>query len=296
MSGYGTLAITADAWTNARAQEILTNGLPPLPSVELRRFDPAEHRDNDGKWTAGAAGAAKDVLKIAEKIDLGKDEKLIASDKLNTNGGNIRVALTEVNGVKSLRLGIGGEGFGTRHDGAGPWTGNRDKSSALEAERNKLRDELVHLDSMEHRTPAQQKRFEELDSMDLSENGAAGFTAKLDDKAAAQLAKKLTSALGVGKKVKQQIDDLEAKGLPEPERPPQGFWTIEQGTIHGEWADIQYDVYLDDLWVGVETHIAAVPHGSGRDLSDLTGNEQGARLDAADAEKFTRLLNKFVHM
>lgn len=52
-TGYGTVAISADAWINERAQGILTAGLPALPLLpgETRRFDPSQPRDEHGRWS-----------------------------------------------------------------------------------------------------------------------------------------------------------------------------------------------------------------------------------------------------
>jgi hypothetical protein len=253
VAGYGSVAFTADPWLNARVQPILTHGLPPLPA-EIRRFNPLEERDERGRWSVGGA-ALRDLLKLADKIDLDRDEKLIGSDKLDMRGGGIRIALTEVHGVKSFRLGIGGEGFG--HGGV--WHGNRGG--------------LGNVDDPD---------------------GIDGFTAKLDEPAVKKLHATLVKSLGVGKKVQAELDAAYREDRPEPPRPEQGFWTIAEGSIPGEWADIAYNVYLDDPSVGVEVHIGAVPHGSGRDLDDLTGSDQAARLDPTEAGKFIRLLDKYV--
>jgi hypothetical protein len=256
MSEYGAVALTADPWINARAQAILTAGLPDLPPVpaELRKFNPLEERDERGRWSIGGA-VIHDLLKLAGKIDLDSDERLIGSDKLDMRGGGIRLALTETHGVKSFRLGIGGEGFG--HGGV--WHGNRGG--------------LGNSDDP---------------------GGIDGFTAKLDASAVERLRATLIKALADGKSKQTEVDKAYDAGLSDPPRPEQGFWTMAEGSISGEWADIAYNVYLDDPSVGVEVHLGAVPHDTDRDLADLTGSDQAARLDPAEAQKFVKLLGEYV--
>src|ERR1043165_2201938 len=61
-TGYGTVAITGDAWINERAQKILSAGLPSLPQLpgEMRRFDPSQPRDEHGRWSVIGA-----IFKVA---------------------------------------------------------------------------------------------------------------------------------------------------------------------------------------------------------------------------------------
>jgi hypothetical protein len=67
-----------------------------------------------------------------------------------------------------------------------------------------------------------------------------------------------------------------------------------EGSVPGDWADVHYQVTLDDdLTVGTRVRLGAVPHGSGQTLDDLTGNEQGAVLDDAEARKLLRLLGQY---
>jgi hypothetical protein len=91
MSGYGTLAITADAWTNERAQAILTAGLPPLPGAELRSFDPTEQRDDHGRWSLGG-GIVRALLKIGDgslRLEHHGDGKISIHDE---HGGSLHLS------------------------------------------------------------------------------------------------------------------------------------------------------------------------------------------------------------
>lgn len=75
-----------------------------------------------------------------------------------------------------------------------------------------------------------------------------------------------------------------------PERPESGYWTFAEGSIPGQWADVHYDIYLDDPSVGVEVKLGAVPHGSDMDFDDMRGAEMTASFDIVEADELVRLL------
>jgi hypothetical protein len=82
MSGYGRVAVEGGAWLRERAQRVLTRGLPALPSLpQVRRFNPAEPRDSEGRWSDGPGGvvanAAGDVLDLVEKLPPTEKPKVI---------------------------------------------------------------------------------------------------------------------------------------------------------------------------------------------------------------------------
>jgi hypothetical protein len=125
VSNYGRVAVSANGWLNQRVSDVLAHGLPPLPPTvdELRNFNPLEPRDDDGKWTEGAAGAvanaANDLLGLAERIKLGDDEHLVASGKFSTHSGydvDIMHAVIDTPGGRQIRIGLI-----PSHD-AGHWT------------------------------------------------------------------------------------------------------------------------------------------------------------------------------
>jgi hypothetical protein len=132
VGGYGMVAITGDAWINERAQEILTHGLPALPS-EVRSFDPSlhPHDPHNGEFIDTPGGAVKDLLKLAGKIDLADGEHLVASNKLKMRDGNIFTATTRLGGQRHLRFGLpefdasSGEALPWQPDG--PYTANLDQ-------------------------------------------------------------------------------------------------------------------------------------------------------------------------
>lgn len=304
------------------AFDLLANGWTP---EVMRNFDPGqlrvEHGEHGGEWTA--SGALKDALKLASRIHLDDGETLVGSDKVQGDYGTVRMAVTEKGGRRSVRLGLGDDVFGGRHDEAGPWRGD-DATAAENARRAPLRAERDALEVGAELTPQQQARFDELDEMDLMEIHPSGYTAQLDDGAVAQLRKALADSLDRALRFKTEddarlaeIDKLEARRQPligmdrkwtdaedarwddltakidalEAADPyPGGNYPAAEGSIPGQRADVHYQVYYDDG--EVHTAIGAVPHSSGLTLADLTGKESAASLDPSEVQKLLRLLDK----
>lgn len=71
---------------------------------EIRRFDPSEPRRPDGKW--GSGGVVKDALKLAGRIQLGKDEQLAGSDFVDLGDMGTAMAVTKGPNGPHLRLGM----------------------------------------------------------------------------------------------------------------------------------------------------------------------------------------------
>jgi hypothetical protein len=315
MSAYGTVAITGDAWMDAHAQKILTHGLPPLPpTVEqsMRNFNPTEARDGDGKWTAGpggaAAGALKDALKLAEKIDLDPGEQLMASSKIDGDSGGIRMALTHEHGHSMLRLGIGGEGYGQRNrdEGIAAWDGNPTRASLSAADRQQLGHESDALDAeYDSASPARQAAIEDRQAAIREQLSNEGFngTAKLDQYSMGRLADRIrpamADALDQEKAENSAWDQIEAGGLSadrsaELHRLTDRVQpiTFTEGVIPGSaWGDVHYAVELDDPSVGVQVILGVKPKNApdswGEDL-DWRG-----KFDTAEARKFLRLLDQY---
>lgn len=92
---------------------------------------------------AGPARGARlsDALKLRTpgRIRLEPGESVLGSGQLAA--GTVRWVLTDDNGRVTARVGVGGEGFGSRGDEAGPWKADRDTSAADRAERARLRAE-----------------------------------------------------------------------------------------------------------------------------------------------------------
>jgi hypothetical protein len=296
------LARGLDVPIGASREQVALLLLDCMPVAE-RKFDPDEPRDpHSGRWidtTPGDGGTniVKDVLKLAGRIDLDPDERFVGSAKVDGDRGSIRAAFTQRGESRLVRLGIGGDGFGSRDDDTGPWRGGPVDVGAINTERRTLRVEQRRLEAEldapgtgAARRAVVEKRLAELDDMDLDDVEPSGYTARLDAANVERLRTTLADALAEGAAKQKAVDAAYEAGRDEPPRPAAGFWTFAEGSVPGEWADVHFSVYLDDPDVGVEVHLAAVPHGSGATLDDLQGLEQSASLDPAKARKLLRLL------
>lgn len=281
---------------------------------------PQESHGNDGPGEV-VKSALKDALKLAGKIDLAPGEQLLGSSKVDGDGGTVRLAWFERDGRRSLRLGIGGAGFGSRDDEAGPWRAGPDATVEENRRRAALRREQKALAALDNRTPDQERRLEELDDMETVEVYPSGYTANLDEAAAARLAADVREALDRATAAQaledahfDRIDELERernklkfmdrkwtteedarwdsltaqleqlKANP-PARPAEGYFAFT-GVIPGEWADVHYSAEFDEPDLGPEVSLTAVPPGA--DPDDLS--ELRAVFSPAETRKLLRLL------
>lgn len=221
-----------------------------------RKFNPAEPRvpggEHGGEWTSG--GVIRDALKLAGKIELADGEKLLGSSKVDGDQGTVRLALVGHGGHRSLRLGIGGPGFGARDDDAGPWRGGPDRTAEINAEQKRLRDEQdaigKELDRLDvdptadpERKAALRRRFDEIEDMGTGDVYASGYTAVLDSAAAANLRTQLTAALDGAAKTEKtvdahfdEIDRLKARYNALYKNAPSTAWETNEGAaaIHAQ--------------------------------------------------------------
>ena len=147
----------------------------------LRRFNPAESRDHDGKWTDGpggaAAGAVDDLLDLAGKIKLGEGEHLQSSGRLHTNAGvdtDIMHAVIDTPGGREIRLGF------IPIEDAGKWTaGNKGATANLSVRSaGHLRDDLIEGDATAKKAAkAADKAWQSGKPPDLKDSVASGKTA-----------------------------------------------------------------------------------------------------------------------
>lgn len=201
----------------------------------------------------------------------------------------------------------------------------------LSDEEDSVNAELDTLDANPHADPARkaalQKRLDELDELDKGQVGASGYTATLDEGGMQRLHSALADALDKGvahdRRVNGGYDRLEEldKQLDKMDAMPAGSSTpateakynallaerqalhksldaedytiFAEGSVPGAGADVHYRVEFDDPSSGVVVYVGAVPHDSGLDFSDLTSEEQAARLDEAETKKFLRQLQSF---
>lgn len=281
-----------------------------------RKFDPAQKRDPNGEWGDGASGASalKDTLKLDGKIDLAPDEKLFGSAKVDGDQAGIRMALTEQDGKRMLRLGVGGEGYGQRNPelGTQAWDGNPSREPLSMGEQDRLTGERKALDT-EYDTASPTRRAEidaRLDEIHaLLFDAGEGFngTAKLDEYGMRRLADRIGPALAEAvaeakreAKAWDEIDALEAKGNPDPARMAElrriaradetDTLTFDEGIVPGsDWGDVHFSVELDE--VDPYVHLGVFPKGAPDDWGD--GRDWTGQFDAAETRKILRLLDRF---
>jgi hypothetical protein len=298
----------------ARAHELVDGQCVTCSAVRAgHHFNPNEPRDpHSGKWTDGpggaAAGALKDALKLAEKIELDDDEQLIGSSKIDGESGGIRMALTEQDGKRMLRLGAGGEGYGQRNrdDGIPAWDGNPTRAPLFAADRERFNREIDTLDAeYDSASPARQAEIDDR-LAEIREELSAGDefngTAKIDEYSMGRLVSKIRPALEEA--VDQEVAENEAWDEIERSPTPERLAELQQitgrtdpivftsGIVPGsEWGDVYYSVELDDPTVGLEVRLGVKPKGApddwGDDL-DWQGN-----FNFAETRKFLRLLGQY---
>jgi HK97 family phage prohead protease len=313
------------------AQPDLRQGLTPgrlpywlirtLPAEEVRRYNTGQPRDpggeGGGQWVSaggGAAGGLKDTLKLAGKIQLQPDEKLLSSAKFDAPAGGVRMALTERAGQRRLRFGAGTEGYGQRNrdEGLAAWDGNPSKPPLSRAERERLDAEGDALDEeYESASPARQDEIdnrladirEQLTTDDIGFNG----TAELDEYAMRRLVDRIRPAMAEAveqekaeNKAWDEIDKLEAEGNPDPDRMAalrrivdrDGDITFVEGIVPGSaWGDVHFLVELYDVTSGPSLLVGVQPKGTPDDWGE--DKEWLAKFDPAETRKFLRLLEKF---
>ncbi len=239
-----------------------------LTKAVTKGFDPAETRDEHGRWSLlaavehavdsavgetkpGGKSEAKDRLKLAGRIHVEPGERLVGSAKVDTESGNIRLASVERNGHRSLRIGIGNGVFGTRDSEEGPWTGAPGNLAELNAERAKLRAEEEELqnrwdEATPEERPAIERRLDELDETSKEKIYPDGYTAHLDPAQAKQLRDALGALIPKAAETEKQVnahfdelDRLEAER--DKLRGMSRKWTPEE------------DARWDDLTAQIET-------------------------------------------
>lgn len=87
------------------------DGLFPLAVVQAK-YNPAQIRDpggeDGGRWIKNPAAAAQDALNLAGRIELGPDERLVSSSKLNDSSGDRSLVFAAVHGSggNDVRIGL----------------------------------------------------------------------------------------------------------------------------------------------------------------------------------------------
>lgn len=91
-----------------------------------------------------------------------------------------------------------------------------------------------------------------------------------------------------------EVERLEAEqdAAPGPERPERGFWVLAEGSIPGRWANVHYEVFLDDPTVGVEAKLGAIPHHYDQDFAEFQDEGAHAAFAMSEADELVQLLAK----
>jgi hypothetical protein len=315
---------TTAAWKSAWGPGEFEISEPVNRSTGLRaKFNPDEPRipggPHGGEWGSGGGAvshALKDALKLGDKTDLQPGEKLLGSSKIDGDAGGIRMALTERDGHRMLRLGLGGEDYGKRNrdEGIPAWDGNPSKPPLSADDRKRLDAESEALDAeYDSASPARQEQIDARQA-DIREQLAAddrGFngTAQLDDYGMRRLADLIRPAMAdAAEQDKRQndawdeIDALEAKGNPDPARMERlreiaradatDYLTFATGIVPGSaWGDVHFSVELDDPSIGPYVKLGVQPKGAPDDWG--TGLDWQGRFDAAETKKLLRLLDTY---
>jgi len=281
-----------------------------------RKYNPLQKRDGDGQWSDGIPGPITgDALRLAGKIDLAGDEKLVSSAKIDGDAGGIRMALTERGGKRMLRLGLGGEDYGKRNreEGTPAWDGSPPREPLSLEDYDALGHEFERLGAeYDAASPARQEEIsarqedirEQLTADDTDFNG----TAELDNFSMRRLAARIRPAIAeaVDEAIREnvaldEIEELEASGKPDPERLAElrriarldatDFIVFDKGIVPGSrWGDVHFSVELDDSSGGPYVLLGVMP----KDAPDDWGDDQDwqGRFDKDETRKFLRLVDK----
>ncbi len=219
-----------------------------------RSFDPSQPRDEDGKWTDGEPGPsvpsapkARDKLRLGDRVQLAPGERLTYSSKVDGDQGTVRMAVTDGLAGKSVRLGVGGRGYGSsadaRETGQPIWSGNPTGQDleringdrvSLENEQEELEAELEEDDLTPERRKEVERRLDEIADTDTSELYRTGATVKLDAATATEFRRGLATALDEAGRQLQEFEalELEVDGLLEERRKlaqiVERVWTDEE--------------------------------------------------------------------
>jgi hypothetical protein len=282
-------------------------------ALDRKRFDPSLHpRDHEGQFAevpgSGAVRNALDKLNLAGRIDLDDGEELLSSGKVNSETGAVRVAVTRRDGQPSIRFAAD-----VSDAGLPKWSGNKPRTADIHAERERIDAERDLLDEDD-------PRYDELtEQLAALGEGDDWSTARLDPATADQLRTQLRDALAAAgeaekaeKKRFGEVDRLERER--DKLRHMGRVWTDEedarwdsltaqigalesefkgfdaQGVVAGEWGDIHYNVYFEELDSGPTAAIGVKPHGVGPDWED--GRDWKGAFNAAELRRVLKLLGE----
>lgn len=293
----------------------------PGRGPQHKSFNPAESRDDHGRWSL--LGAASHAIADAVAPDKGKDrgrlhgnirlnpgEQLKSSGRVEgMNDSAVHVANLDDNGRHTARIGVGANGYGDPVAGYGRWTGNLDDThqrgteiQALHGEHARLQQAVADSDGpQEDSATAALDEFVQGHYADLfPDDRQSGHTFAMDADQTAQLKETLAHLRTLGaandKLANRLFDD--ADGIQDPAE-QQAAWDaasarvaagpILAGHIPAEGGALHYHLEMDDPSMGTELQLQYVP--AGRTLADLGRDDSGAVLGMSHLGKWLRLLD-----
>lgn len=212
----------------ARSHELVDGQCVTCRTTASRHFNPDQLRDpHSGKWTDGAfgpaAGAAKDLLKLAGRIDLAPGEELEHSDKLHLGDGDADAVFAWTSGPKGRHLRLG---FVANED-VGRWRGaNKGATAVLDADTvEAFHQDLTRMSAEAKRGAAEAKAHDKrYDAFEAKYGTPSGEAWK-------------ASLPPAGREALQDLDD-------EFEELYGG--TYAKGGVYADWGDIRYELDLTD--------------------------------------------------
>lgn len=284
--------------------------LVALGVVDRHRLGQHNQQSHAGDGVPGV-DLKRDKLKLAGRILLDGDEKLVSSGKLDGDDGVVRTAVTLRGGRPSLRIAVD-----ISDDGLPKWTGNAPRTAEIQAERELIEAELAQLDEDDPRYDRLIDKRNDLGEGDW-------FTARLDEESSRQLHARLGAALAAATDVEKRermrwdkIDRLERErdklrgmGRKWTEKEDARWDSLteqiealeagtddasvsefdEEGVVPGDWGDVHYHVYFEEVYTGARVLLGVRPHGVDADWEN--GREWKGTFDATETSRIMRLID-----
>jgi hypothetical protein len=259
-----------------------------------------------------------DKLRLAGRIDLDPGEELVSSGKLDGDMGAVRVAVTRRDGQRSIRLATEPSGVGMP-----AWSGNRSRTAENHAERQRIDVERDRLDEESAEYERLTERLNALGEGDdwttarLDEPAALRLSATLrgatdeaeglarDDNARWDEIERLLERQGANyhelvaasgdeavalqaerDRNFRRIEELTAAHNAARGGDPLGYIAVAEGDVVGEWATVEYQVFVDEA--AAQVVLVVRPDGAPEGWDN--GIDR-AVFDLAELRKILRLLD-----
>lgn len=293
----------------------------PGRGPQNKSFNPAESRDDHGRWSlAGAVAHAvtdavapekgKDRGRLHGKIRLNPGEQLKSSGRVEgSNDSTVHVANLDHAGQHTARLGVGANGYGDPDSGHGRWTGNLDDAHQRATEIRALHDEHARLQQVAEDSDGPQEdnahaaldEFEQDHYTDLyPDDQRSGYTFAMDADETAQLKETLAHLRTLGaahdKLANRLFDVADSIGDPAGQQAAgDAAWArvaagpLTVGDLPAGDGVLHYHLEMDDPSVGTELRLQYVP--AGKTAADLDRDDSGAVLGMSHLGKWLKLLD-----